>query len=319
MQTTKKPYYDLDALKRLPIRDYLQGQGITPTKSYAGYALYHAPYREDSTASLKVDTRQNLWYDFGLGRGGSILDFVMLMRACTLHEAMTHLAEGQAQALPFHSEATREPHNNRRIISISEDLSQDLQDYLTKERGIDLRLATPFLRSIRYEVRGRMYSALGFPNNSGGYELRDSRAFKGTIAPKDITLIMPISNTRNTLEPLCVFEGFMDCLTWLTMQRGLSRPCLVLNSVSHIGKAITYICTKGITTVQAFLDNDEAGRSAFSSLSAVEGLSLEDMRPLYAPHKDLNEYWVAQLKAKQALSSQQTKKQENSQPKRKLR
>lgn len=309
MQTTKKPYYDLDALKRLPISDYLQRQGITPTKSYAGYALYYAPYREDSTASLKVDTRQNLWYDFGLGRDGCILDLVMLMRACTLHEAMTHLAEGQAQALPFHCEALKEPHNNRHIISITEDLPQDLQDYLTKERGIDLRFATPFLRSIRYEVRGRMYSALGFPNNSGGYELRDSRVFKGTIAPKDISLLI----TSTPPDALCLFEGFMDCLTWLTMQRVLSRPCLVLNSVSHIRKAITYICTTGITAVRAFLDNDEAGRSAFSSLSGVKGLAVEDMRPLYAPHKDLNEYWVAQLKAKQA------KKQENSQPKRKLK
>ena len=59
--------------------------------------------------------------------------------------------------------------------------------YLREVRKIDLAVASGYLRHIHYEVGGREYSAIGFPNRSGGYELRDDNAFKGTIAPKDIS------------------------------------------------------------------------------------------------------------------------------------
>lgn len=57
----KSRYYDLPTIKVIPIVDYLYACGIEPAKRYNGYTLYHAPYREDPNASLKVDFRQNLW------------------------------------------------------------------------------------------------------------------------------------------------------------------------------------------------------------------------------------------------------------------
>ena len=99
----------------------------------------------------------------------------------------------------------------RRLIEISDTLPPHLQDYLTKERCIDLEKAMPFLKCISYEVRSRLYQAIGFANQSGGYELRDNGTFKGTIAPKDIT---PIFSDR--AEPVCIFEGFIDFLSFLS-------------------------------------------------------------------------------------------------------
>ena len=43
----KPRYYDLQHIKEIPIGDYLHACGIEPAKRYNGYALYHAPYRED--------------------------------------------------------------------------------------------------------------------------------------------------------------------------------------------------------------------------------------------------------------------------------
>ena len=123
-------YYDLQHIKAIPIADYLHACGIEPAKRYNGYALYHAPYREDPNASLKVDFRQNLWHDYGTSQGGSIIDLVMRMQGCSAYEAMAHLAEGKATTLapfPFHREARIEqkrkeqrPSNIRHILSISE-------------------------------------------------------------------------------------------------------------------------------------------------------------------------------------------------------
>ena len=128
----KSRYYDLPTIKAIPIADYLHACGIEPTKRYNDYALYHAPYREDSSASLKVDFRQNLWHDYGTSQGGSIIDLVMRMRGCSAYEAMAHLAERKATSLAsssFHREAhigqirgEQQPNNARRILFISEEL-----------------------------------------------------------------------------------------------------------------------------------------------------------------------------------------------------
>lgn len=293
-------YYDLQYIKAIPIADYLHACGIEPAKRYNSYALYHAPYREDPNASLKVDFRQNLWHDYGTSQGGSIIDLVMRMRGCSAYEAMAHLAEGKATPLapfPFHCEThmkqireEQRPSNTRRILSISKALPLHLQNYLQEVRKIDLAVASPYLRHIRYEVGGREYSAIGFANCAGGYELRDDKTFKGTIAPKDISLIAGEANNA----PHCIFEGFMDFLSYL-MVKGKEpiSPSIVLNSVSNLPRAIAYLCENGILSVRAFFDNDEAGRQALQGIQS-SGIKVEDMSRHYARYKDLNEYHVAQ-------------------------
>lgn len=291
----KSRYYDLPTIKAIPIADYLHACGIEPAKRYNGYALYHAPYREDPNASLKVDFRQNLWHDYGTSQGGSIIDLVVRMQGCNAYEAMAHLAEGKEECFissSFHRETTAFTTNStstRRILSISEELPLPLQSYLREVRGIDLVTASPYLRHVRYEVGGREYSAIGFANRAGGYELRDDKKFKGTIAPKDISLIQ-----ESTSETPCLFEGFMDFLSHLTMKREEPiSPSIVLNSVSNIHRAVAYLHEKGIDSVRAFFDNDPAGRQALQAIQST-GIKVEDMSRHYSRYKDLNEYHIAQ-------------------------
>lgn len=298
--TMNNEYYDLQYIKAIPIGDYLHACGIEPAKRYNGYALYHAPYRKDANASLKVDFRQNLWHDYGTSQGGSIIDLVMQMQGCSAYEAMAHLAERKAITLAFssfhretHTEQIRDeqrPSNVRRILFISEELPLYLQNYLREVRRIDLAVASPYLRHVRYEVGGREYSAIGFANRAGGYELRGDKTFKGTIAPKDISVIA--GETHNA--SLCIFEGFMDFLSLLTMKgKEAISPSIVLNSVSNIHRAVAYLHEKGLDSVQAFFDNDQAGRQALHSLQSA-GINVEDMSRHYSRYKDLNEYHVAQ-------------------------
>ena len=288
-------YYILQNIKNIPIADYLHARGIQPVKKYGSYALYNAPYREDHNASMKVDFARNLWFDFGLGKGGSIIDLMMLLQGCNAHEAISHLAGNN---LSFHSAtppkekvAALSP-SARHILGISEELPPHLQRYLQEERKIDLSLAKPYLRSVCYEVGGRTYIAIGFANRAGGYELRDDKTFKGTIAPKDISVIAGDANN----VPHCIFEGFMDFLSYLTMKGKEIAPCIVLNSVSNVHRAVTYIREHHIDCVRAFLDNDEAGRRAMQVLQSA-GMSAEDMSRHYGGYKDLNEYHVSRQKA----------------------
>ena len=293
---------DLSRIKRYPIVEYLERKGIKPVRRTPSYALYRSPLREETHPSFKVDTEKNLWIDYGEGRGGSIIDLCMRMEECTLSEAIRCLGQNASDNgtssflndfVPNNSQPVMAVNGARRQIEISDTLPPHLQDYLTKERCIDLKKATPFLKCISYEVRGRRYQAIGFANLSGGYELRDDKTFKGTIAPKDIT---PIFTDRT--EPVCIFEGFMDFLSFLSMKEEITNHCLVMNSVSNVARTIRYLNDRHLTHIRAFLDNDEAGRRAVQDFIKA-GFHVEDMNIHYKDFKDLNDFHVSRVRERQ--------------------
>ena len=299
---------DLSRIKRYPIVEYLERKGVKPVRRTAAYALYCSPHREETHPSFKVDTEKNLWIDYGEGRGGSIIDLCMRMEGCTLSEAIRLLGQNAPvngtysflnDFVPNNSQPVMAVNGARRLIEISDTLPSHFQEYLTKVRCINLEKAMPFLKCISYEVRGRRYQAIGFANLSGGYELRDDKTFKGTIAPKDIT---PIFTDR--AEPVCIFEGFMDFLSFLSMKEEVTNHYLVMNSVSNVARTIRYLNDRHLTHIRAFLDNDEAGRRAVQDFIKA-GFHVEDMNIHYKDFKDLNEYHVSRVREQQKRKAQE--------------
>ena len=299
---------DLSRIKQYPIVEYLERKGVKPVRRTAAYALYYSPLREETHPSFKVDTEKNLWIDYGEGRGGSIIDLCMRMEGCTLSEAIRRLGQNAPDDGTYSSCNGFAPNNPqpvmavnraRRLIEISDTLPPHFQEYLTKVRCINLEKAMPFLKCISYEVRGRRYQAIGFTNLSSGYELRDDMTFKGTIAPKDIT---PIFTDR--AEPVCIFEGFMDFLSFLSMKEEITNHCLVMNSVSNVARTIRYLNDRHLTHIRSFLDNDEAGRRAVQDFIKA-GFHVEDMNIHYKDFKDLNEYHVSRAREQQKRKAQE--------------
>lgn len=299
---------DLSRIKRYPIVEYLERKGVKPVRRTAAYALYCSPLREETHPSFKVDTEKNLWIDYGEGRGGSIIDLCMRMEGCTLSEAIRRLGQNAPvndtysflnDFVPNNSQPMMAINGARRLIGISDTLPPYFQEYLMKERCIDLEKATPFLKCISYEVRGRHYQAIGFANLSGGYELRDDKTFKGTIAPKDIT---PIFTDR--AEPVCIFEGFMDFLSFLSMKEEITNHCLVMNSVSNVARTIRYLNDRHLSHIRTFLDNDEAGRRAVQDFIKA-GFHVEDMNIHYKDFKDLNDFRVSRVREQQKRKAQE--------------
>ena len=307
---------ELSRIKRYPIVEYLERKGIKPVRSTPAYALYHSPLRAETHPSFKVDTEKNLWIDYAEGKGGSIIDLCMRLEGCTLLEAIrilgqnapdiTHVPRRESVQGSSKQESIRQAVSTsgvRRLIEISDTLPPHLLKYLEEDRCINLEKAMPFLRCISYEVRGQHYQAIGFANQSGGYELRDNGIFKGTIAPKDIT---PIFADR--AEPVCIFEGFMDFLSFFSMKEEVIHHCLVMNSVSNVAKAIRYLNDRHLTHIRAFLDNDDAGKRATNDFIRA-GFKVEDMSVHYRNFKDLNEYHVHRVREqlkRQSLKMPQT-------------
>lgn len=294
---------DLSLIKRYSIVEYLERKGIKPARKTPTYAVYRSPLREEVHPSFKVDTEKNLWIDYAEGRGGSIIDLCMRLEDCTLSEAICRLGQNALEHTAYSSNSPKREtpissnqrehvtaSGTRRLISISDTLPPHLQEYLIKERCINLKKATPFLKCISYEVRGKRYEAIGFANSSGGYELRDNNTFKGTIAPKNITPIF-----EDKAQPVCLFEGFMDFLSFLSMKGEVSNQCLVMNSVSNVARSIHYLNERNITSVRAFLDNDDAGRKAVQEFVNT-GFKVEDMAVYYGDFKDLNDFHVRRVR-----------------------
>lgn len=254
---------------RIPIREYLARRGILPWYERNGYGMYLSPLREERTPSFKVNYQKDLWYDFGIGEGGTLLALIMRLERCSRSEAFEHLlhaAEGTISLLAAricerYAVPTESPHSQPalRILSDAPLRHPALLGYLAS-RGIVPGIATAYCREVRYQVRSRCFFAIGFRNDCGGWELRSER-FKGSSSPKQITTI------DHQSDKVIVFEGFMDFLACLSMKHPapLGIDAAVLNSVVNLPKALPFL--ERHPTIHAFLDNDEAGRRTLAELT----------------------------------------------------
>lgn len=272
--------------KQLSIIDYLAQAGYEPTQVKGNAYWYRSPLRKEQTASFKVNADRNQWYDFATGQHGDIIDLVSALHHCSTVEALVLLSQGSGQVthntFSFGGKTIGE--EPRLVIERIEPLSHpSLLGYLA-ERGVDLRIAKEYCKEVYYNNAGRNFFAVGFPNNSGGWELR-SRHFKGCASPKNLSLV----TAGGSCLPLCLFEGFIDFLSWRTLRPEAEGDSLVLNSLALLPRALPQL--RAYPSVRAFLDNDDAGRQALHALQSA-GIEVEDMSQLYAPHKDLNEYLV---------------------------
>ena len=161
----------IDEIKAISIKDYLGSMSIYPIKNYGYYGMYKSPFRDEHTPSFKVDYNQNLWYDFALDEGGSLIDLVMKLHNCSLIQAI-ELFNGKQNILPKLSIANSETNSLSQsrieIIGSTFLCHPNLIEYFT-HRGINLNIAKKYCKEIHYRVGDKKYYAIGFSNNTYGY------------------------------------------------------------------------------------------------------------------------------------------------------
>jgi len=288
---------EIDAIRQIPLADFLARLGHEPVRRSGNELWYSAPYRSERTPSFRVNVAKQLWYDFGLGKGGDIFTLAgEFAQSVDFMEQARFIAKAanmvvDRSAFPTYQPKPAEPaFEGVEAVPL---LRSPLTDYLA-ERGIPYAVASHHCFRLNYGVRGKRYFAVGFPNMAGGYEVR-SRHFKGCIPPKDVSLV----KLENTAADVCsVFEEFMDFLSAATL--GLETgDCLVLNSVSNVEKAMKHLDAYG--RINCFLDRDEAGRRTLDVLGKRHSGRICDRSALYDGCKDLNEY--LQLTTKKEMNN----------------
>jgi hypothetical protein len=281
--------------KELDLVEFVARMGHTPSKTRGNDIWYRSPFRpEERTPSFKIDAQKNIWYDFGMGQGGTIIDLVQnLYRTPDISQVLaiiTDVAGGASRALaqPHPVSASEAPREKPVIDSVSPITDRLLEAYLA-ERAIPLHLARMYLQEIAYRVGDRSYRALAFGNDAGGYEIRNP-GFKGTLGTKDITYLVENSGRADA----SVFEGAFDFLSALA-HYGRERPksnVLVLNSVGMVDRAIGLLSDRGITKLSAYLDHDKAGEHTATRLREGGSWEFSDESGLYLGYKDMNDFLV---------------------------
>lgn len=290
---------NIKEIKQIKLQDFLAAIGCKPVKQYGVNLMYLSPLRTEEHASFKVNIEINQWYDFGIGKGGNIIDLAkQLYKSSDLSYLIHQIERNAPSSVPVSLPTVKPitPRNSFEHLQVLPITHPALIKYL-EERCIDIETARTVCKELHFDTRGKHYFGIGFPNIAGGYEIRNP-FFKGGVTPKDISLF----HNEESKQSCFVFEGFMDFLSFMMLRRkennGLKRQdYLVLNSVSNIHKALEPL--SHYENVQCFLDNDEAGRNAYLRLSKELGSSVLDSSSLYSDFKDLNDYLCAEFKHSQ--------------------
>ncbi len=268
----------------MPITDFMHKLGCKYTKKRGKEVLFHAPYRSDRTPSFCVNTEKNIFNDFGAGVGGDIFTLAGLMiNSSDFMAQARYIGEVTDNPIECSKPPVYEQVENEPLFTDVEVKSLNhpaLLGYL-RERGISSDIATAHCMEIHYRLHGKNYFAVGFPNESGGYEIRN-KFFKGSIPPKAVSLISNGSTAVN------VYEGFIDFLSGLTPGYGRKEDNLVLNSVANKEKAYKHL--DGYDCINCWLDNDKAGQQCLEALQNQYGEKVKDLSFVFRPYNDVNEY-----------------------------
>lgn len=284
------------AAKQIDLVNYLSSLGHQPQKIRGTDYWYLSPLRKERTPSFKINRKKNVWYDHGSGQGGNIIDFGTLYHHCSVSDLLNRLTIGHP--VSFHPPSLRtdaglhgagEKEENKTgkivIIDVRPLMNPALTSYL-ESRCIPLDIAGHYCREVDFILYHKKQTAIGFPNDSGGYELR-SECFKGSSSPKTISTFDSRSNQ------LTVFEGFFDFLSYHVINRDYPTGItnfLVLNSLAFFNKAREVM--DKYQTVNLYLDRNKKGIECTSQALEWDNKKYINRSTLYRYGQDLNEWLI---------------------------
>lgn len=271
-----------------------------PVKENKNEAWYFSPFRNENTASFRINKRTNRWWDYGEGSGKTAVDLMVKLKNFTVIETLDYLDNN---SFSFHQQKVFKRIKKEKcvITSIQEIQNSALINYL-HSRKIDISIAKKYCKEIHYfNINNfsssdnqnlsqptnsiRPYFTIGIKNDLGGYETRNE-IYKRCLNVKAITTI------NNDSEVLNLFEGLLDCLSYLSLfPEKENEDFIITNSTSTIKKVIELLPNYKI--VKSFFDNDTSGKRAAEIIKSHTENEFQDCSGMYKNYKDLNEFLMA--------------------------
>lgn len=285
----------IDELKEISIVDWLVSKGYPIAKETGSKTYFLSPIHPENNPSFVVFKSDNRYVDYGISnRTGSVIDLVMAMENCDVLTAMSILRNDEDTKTYEPIEISTEP-----LITVSKVLDKYIDVRLLvylKQREIPEHIYSMFTKEVRYWFKDKpesVYSGVGFRNDLGGWEIRNSFA-KLATSPKAITTL---TNDGGTLN---LFEGFintMSALTYFNIER-FEGTTIVLNGLGQIYRILDTL--KQYQKINLFLDHGTGGNRTTELIKSIVGLNIVyDHRYLYPEHQDFNDMLIESKAAKQ--------------------
>lgn len=303
--------------KQIPIEAVLRAMQAEEKKAKPDRSeiWYKSPWRAEETASFKIDTVKNLYFDHGEGEGGDIIKLVCRHTGKPVKEALQWLNGFSAAILPEIKTKPSSPRKStgnsiaspgNRLLKEKTLTNGTLCKYIT-DRGLTLDLVRKHCREISFKAesgKGGLMYGIGMQNDRKGWEVRAAAGnFKTVVGNKALTSIA--APAPGEIKTLHVFEGWPDFLTMEQMRpRAEDAAVLILNSASMAGEGIEKIKKserlKNVERILCWFDNDETGKRILMQFADElhELAEVGDMSPNYDGFKDLNEYWTKSPEAR---------------------
>lgn len=300
----------INEAKQIPITHIMQQLGYEAqySRKNGNEWWYCSPFRPEKKPSFKITIDKNTWYDFGIGEGGTVIDFLMKFKNTNVSGVLVYLDSVQGIYTPSYLQsllAAPKPLSgeSHHIIQDFKPLTDAALLYYLRERAINTNVAhqvsqqsfasqQAYFGELHYLNNEKPYFAIALKNEKGGYDLR-CKVFKGCIGVKAITVIPSTSDN----EIIHLFEGFIDWLSLLTIVKRNHLPgtTIILNSTLMVSKAIAFIEKGEFTDIRTYFDNDVSGQKAYDKIvAAFPQHSIIDKRTKYAAYNDLNAMLIAQ-------------------------
>ncbi|MBC5837799.1 toprim domain-containing protein [Flavobacterium muglaense] len=272
--------------KQIPIEVILKSMGLNIKKESGNDIWFKSPFSPtEKNASFHLNKQKGYWYCFSNAIGGcNGIDLVVKVKSCTVSEALQYLRtldpfSFQKQIVSAYERKKEENHNYVSEVKPIEHIA--LKQFLAS-RGIMNSNALVQINEVHYSINKKKYFAIGFKNDSDGWELRSKYA-KICIGKKDVTMI---TNQSTTVK---IFEGFFDYLSFLQVsdEKSINQAdYLVLNSAVLLLKNINLL--DKYETIELYLDNDSTG-DKYTKVITDRYHNARDERSTYSKYKDLNE------------------------------
>lgn len=279
----------IDDLKEISIVDYLVQKGYPIAKETCAKVWFNSPLHPENNPSFVVFKSDNKFVDYGISnRTASIVDLVMDMEHCSLLEAMGILKNDTDTKQYEPVEVSTEP-----LLTVSKVLDKYIDPRLLvylKQREIPESIYSRHTKEVRYwfkEHPDKVFSGIGFENDSHGWEIR-SAIHKLATAPKDITTI------NNDGGVLTIFEGFINMFSAL-VYFGIDQfegTTIVLNGLGMIYKVLPTL--KQYQKVNCFFDWGVGGDKTTELVRSIVGAEkCFDHRCVYPEGMDFNDYLIS--------------------------
>ncbi|HFC98373.1 MAG TPA: hypothetical protein ENJ40_07970 [Thermosulfurimonas dismutans] len=313
---------ELAAIKEIPLEWILVNKcGLNPVKRENGRIWFFSPFRPEKKPSFCVYERENDWYDYGAGVGGSVVDLAMWLLHGNYQQGIRLAREWLRDWTGSSSRPAPRPPRERERSVLGELIEAEVRfEGKAPPRGswvqavrhgftqAEARVLAYLLREgpVWCDTQGRLVARMELPSPRGwvvsGYAVRRPDGSKQDLrgSTKGLTVLRPWDLTR--VRSVVVTEGVRDLLA-LYLRAGehrRERTVYVLHPGSLTRRqedALIRLLARLPASVRVFCayDRDSAGERYYLRIREAlteEGLSNRiEYFPPPEPCKDWFQYY----------------------------